>query len=79
MAQFMVENLGVVVPKHILDRMEKAPDPKAEGLSIAVRTIKAVKKIEGVRGVHIMPVGWDDIVPHLTQEAGLLPRPRGSE
>ncbi len=79
MAQFMVEKLGVVVPKHILDRMERAPDPKAEGLSIAVRTIKAVKKIEGIRGVHIMPVGWEDIVPRLAQEAGLLPRPGGLE
>jgi methylenetetrahydrofolate reductase (NADPH) len=75
MARFMVEKLGVVVPKHILDRMERAPDPGAEGLSIAVRTIKAVKKIEGVRGVHLMPVGWDEIVPRLAQEAGLLPRP----
>jgi methylenetetrahydrofolate reductase (NADPH) len=75
MTRFMIEKLGVVVPKHILDRMESAPDPKAEGLSIAVRTIKAVKKIEGVRGVHLMPVGWADIVPRLAQEGGLLPRP----
>jgi methylenetetrahydrofolate reductase (NADPH) len=79
MTRFMIEKLGVVVPKHILDRMESAPDPKAEGLSIAVRTIKAVKKIEGVRGVHLMPVGWADIVPRLAQEGGLLPRPGALE
>ena len=58
-----------------MDRMEKAPNPKAEGLSIAVRTVKSIKKIEGVRGVHIMPVGWEDIVPDLVKEAGLYPRP----
>src|SRR5437762_1111570 len=75
MARFMVEKLGAVVPKHILDRMEHAPNPKAEGVSIAVRTIKALKKIEGVRGVHIMPIGWEEVVPDLVQEAGLLPRP----
>src|SRR5256712_1397595 len=75
MARFMVEKLGAVVPKHILDRMERAPNPKAEGVSIAVRTIKALKKIEGVRGVHIMPIGWEEIVPELVSEAGLLPRP----
>jgi methylenetetrahydrofolate reductase (NADPH) len=79
MARFMVEKLGAIVPKHIFDRMERAPDPKAEGLSIAVRTIKAVKKIEGVRGVHVMPVGWEEIVPRLVQEAGLLPRPEAPE
>src|SRR5213594_2691703 len=69
------EKLGAVVPKHILDRMERAPNPKAEGVSIAVRTIKALRKIEGVRGVHIMPIGWEEIVPDLVREAGLLPRP----
>jgi len=79
MARFMAEKLGAVVPGHIFDRMERAPDPKAEGLSIAVRTIKAVKKIEGVRGVHIMPVGWDEVVPRLVPEAGLLPRPEISD
>jgi len=75
MARFMVEKLGAVVPKHILDRIEKAPNPKAEGVSIAVRTIKALKKIEGVRGVHLMPVGWEDVVPKLVKDAGLAPRP----
>ena len=75
MARFLEEKLGVVVPKHIMDRMEKAPNPKAEGVSIAVRTIKALKKIEGVRGVHLMPVGWEDVVPKVVKDAGLAPRP----
>jgi len=74
MARFMTEKLGAVVPRHILERMEKAPNPRAEGISIAVRTIKALKKIEGVRGVHIMPIGWEEIVPELVKEAGLSPR-----
>lgn len=75
-ARFMVETLGTVIPRHILDRMEKAPNPKAEGLSIAVRTVKAMKKIEGVCGVHIMPIGWEEVVPDLVKEAGLYPRPQ---
>src|SRR3990170_355113 len=75
MAKFMVEKIGVVIPKHIMDRMEKAPNPKAEGISIALRTIKAMRKIEGVRGVHIMPITWDEVVPELVKEAGLHPRP----
>lgn len=76
MAHYLAEKVpGIVIPKDILQRMEKAPDPKAEGLSIAMRTIKALKKIEGVRGVHIMAVGWDEIVPTIVKEARLLPRP----
>ncbi len=75
MARFMVEKIGAVIPKRLLDRLDKAPNPKTEGLSIAVRTVKALKKIDGVRGVHIMPIGWEDIVPDLVKEAGLFPRP----
>jgi len=40
-----------------------------------VRTIKALKKIEGVRGVHLMPIGWEEVVPDVVKQAGLLPRP----
>src|SRR2546427_12516815 len=74
MARFMVEKLGAVVPKHILDRMESAQNPKAECVSIAVRTIKALKKIQGVRGVHIMPIGSEEISHELRRDAGILPR-----
>jgi methylenetetrahydrofolate reductase (NADH) len=75
MARFLADKLGATVPTHVLDRMEKAPHAQAEGLSIAVRTIKALRKIEGVRGVHLMPVGWEDVVPELVKGAGLVPRP----
>jgi 5,10-methylenetetrahydrofolate reductase len=35
--------------------------------------IDRVKKLhgQGVHGVHIMAVGWEDIVPRLVTEAGL--------
>ncbi len=76
MAHFMAEKVpGVVIPKEILRRIEQAPDPKAEGLSLALRTIKALQRIEGVHGVHIMAVNWEDIVPTLVSQAGLVPRP----
>src|SRR5207244_8345150 len=78
MARFMVEKLGATVPKHIMDRMEKAPDPKAEGVSIAVRTVEALRKIDGIRGVHLMPVGRDGVVARVVKESGLLPRPEPS-
>src|SRR5436305_13821513 len=75
MARFLVETLGATVPKHIMDRMEKAPDTKAEGLSIAIRTTQALQKVDGVRGVHLMPVGWDGVVPKMVKDAGLAHRP----
>lgn len=80
MARFMAEKVpGAVLPKDLLHRMETAPDPRAEGLSIALRTIKALRGIEGVHGVHIMAVNWEEAVPVLIRTSGLerrsSPRP----
>jgi len=75
-ARFMNEKVpGVVVPADVLRRIEKASDAKAEGLAIAIGIVEALKKIEGVRGVHLMAVNWEDAVPAIVKGAGLLPRP----
>ncbi len=75
MAHFMAEKVpGVVVPREILHRMSSAPDPKAEGMSIALRTLKALQSIEGVHGVHLMAVNWEDAIPTLVRDAGLARR-----
>jgi hypothetical protein len=29
--------------------------------------------------VHVMPVGWDGVVPKVVKDAGLLPRPDAPE
>lgn len=76
MAHFMAEKVpGVVIPTEILQRMDRASKPQAEGLAIAVHTIQALRKVDGVRGVHVMPINWDGVVPELVQAAGLRPRP----
>src|SRR2546429_459172 len=50
-------------------------DAKAEGLAIAVEAVEALRKVEGVRGVHLMAVNWEESVPAIVRRAGLLPRP----
>ncbi len=69
---------GVVVPDSLIERMKKAKDPKEEGVRICVETIEQLKKIEGVRGVHIMAISWESIVPEIVKEANLYPRPERS-
>ena len=66
---------GMRVPDEYLRRMETAEDPKEEGTNICVELIKQLRNIEGVAGVHIMPVMWESITPTLVERAGLLPRP----
>jgi 5,10-methylenetetrahydrofolate reductase len=76
MARYMRDYVsGVSVPNEIVTRMEQAKNAKEEGAKIAVEIIEQIKEIPGVHGVHIMAVGWEEVVPEITQQAGLLPRP----
>ncbi len=67
---------GLVIPPFLVERMEKARDPKEEGIAMCVEIIEAVKKIEGVRGVHIMAIAWESVVPEIVVRSGLYPRPK---
>ncbi|MCL4455486.1 MAG: methylenetetrahydrofolate reductase, partial [Deinococcus sp.] len=67
---------GVSIPDALVERMEKAQDQQEEGIRICVETVKALRGVEGVRGVHVMAVAWESVVPRIVEEAGLLPRPR---
>jgi len=69
---------GMIVPDEIIERMEKAEDPKAEGVEICVEQIKHLQKVEGIAGIHIMAVAWEEIIPTIVEMAGLYPRPKVS-
>lgn len=78
MTQYMTQVPGVFIPPAILKRMEEADKAGAaqeEGAQIALELARKIKGYEaqGVHGLHIMPVGWEDIVPRIVKEAGLLP------
>lgn len=76
MARYMRDYVsGVSVPDEIVTRMEEAKSAKEEGAKIALEIIEQLKEIPGLHGIHIMAVGWEDIVPEIVKQAGLLPRP----
>jgi len=76
MARYMRDYVsGVSVPDELVTRMEEAADTKVEGVKIAIEIIEQMKEIPGIHGIHIMAVGWEDIVPQIVGETGLLPRP----
>ncbi len=80
MAQHMRDNVaGLTVPDHLIDRIEKAEDPKEEGQKIAIEQIQEIKEIPGIAGVHIMAIEAESTVPALVERAGLLPRPEPPE
>jgi 5,10-methylenetetrahydrofolate reductase len=76
MARYMRDYVsGVSVPDEVVSRMEKTTDAKEEGLKMCLEIIEQLKDIPEVHGIHIMAVGWEDIVPVIVEQAGLLPRP----
>ncbi len=76
MARYMRDYVpGVAVPDEIVTRMEKAENPKEEGVRIVLEIIEKLKDMPGVHGIHIMAVGWEDIVPEVVEKSGLMPRP----
>jgi len=74
--KYMKNNVaGMLIPDSLVDRMKGADDPKEEGVNFVVELINEVREIEGIRGVHIMAVEWEEMVPTIVERAGLLPRP----
>ncbi len=77
MARYMQKNVsGMIVPEELIQRVKGAEDKKKEGLKIAVETIQRLKEIEGVAGVHVMAIAWEEVVPEIVESAGLYPRPK---
>jgi len=66
---------GMLVPDVFVERMKNAASQESEGVKIALELIEAIRKIDGVSGIHIMAVGWESIVPEIVKKAGFLPRP----
>ena len=72
MARFMNENVaGIVVPDSIINEMAgtSKEDRKKKAVEISARIIRQVKPF--CQGVHIMPLGWDELVPDIILEAEL--------
>ena len=74
----MNEVPGVYVPEPFLKRMEAADaagNAQEEGVQIALELARKIKGYEkqGIHGLHIMPVMWEEIIPRIISEAGLLP------
>jgi len=75
MARYMKTSVpGIIVPDWVMTRMEQAKNVKEEGLKITLELVAQIRQIPGIRGIHIMAVGWEDIVQEVVAKAGLMPR-----
>ncbi len=75
-ARYMQKHVsGIIVPEDVIQRIKGAEDRKKEGIKFCVEQIKEIQEIEGVAGVHMMPVAWEEAIPDIVEQAELLPRP----
>jgi len=81
MANYMATKVaGMDIPEPVLKRIAGVPKDKAskEGITMCIETIAELREIEGVHGVHIMAIEWEEKVGEIVKAAGLLPRPEQS-
>jgi methylenetetrahydrofolate reductase (NADPH) len=78
-ARWMRNHLfGTIIPDALIERMESAKDPAAEGMTICVELIEALSTVDGVAGVHIMAPGNDAAIPAVINEVrGRTARAKG--
>lgn len=70
MANYMNKNVpGISVPEDLIKEMETSKDKVAASIEIASRLIKELKPM--CRGIHIMSIGWEKIVPSVLEASGL--------
>ena len=69
-ARWIKEKLfGAVIPEALIDRMERAKDPTAEGRRICIDMVRELAEMPQVAGVHIMAPGNDAAVPEVIKAA----------
>jgi methylenetetrahydrofolate reductase (NADPH) len=62
------------IPDDVIERLQSAGDEnsqKKQGLAICVETIKKLKGMEGLRGIHILSGGREALVPEILAASGL--------
>jgi methylenetetrahydrofolate reductase (NADPH) len=89
MARYMRDKVpGMIVADEYVDRMLAAVKGidkeekvarrdawRAEGIKICIEQIQQLMEVEGVAGVHVMAIEWEEAVQPIVEGAGLLPRP----
>ena len=62
MARFMLKNIpGIIIPEKLIERIDEKQDKKGIAAEVTRELVEECRSL--VPGVHIMPIGWYDLVP----------------
>jgi 5,10-methylenetetrahydrofolate reductase len=62
---------GTDVPDMVYEQIKNSSDPAKEGYQIALQTVRELKDLQGIHGIHITALFWEEIIPSLVKESGL--------
>ena len=76
-ARYINDHLpGVSVPQDLTEALEEAgPDAERLGTAQCVEIVTRLREISGIAGIHVIGMGREEVVRHVIEGAGLLPRP----
>ena len=66
---------GFALGDAVVQRIARATREAEEGVAIAAETIRSLRALPGVNGVHLYAIEWPEGVTRAVETAGLLPRP----
>jgi len=71
-ARWMKEKLyGAIVPDRIVERLEGASDPKAEGRKICIELLQQLAETPGVAGAHVMAPAFHSAIGPVIEASGV--------
>ncbi len=78
MAKFMKKMVaGMDIPDAVIKRIADEPKEKQaeKGIEMCIEQIQELKEMEGIAGIHVMAIEWEEKLNQIIGGAGLLPRP----
>lgn len=70
MARYMNTRVpGIHIPEPLVQRISDAKDRRAESIEIASNIARQVRGM--CRGLHVMAIGWEDVIPEVLEAAGV--------
>ena len=71
-ARWMKEKLfGAMIPDQVVERLERATDPKAEGRKICVELLQQLAETPGVAGAHVMAPAFHSAIGPVIEDSGV--------
>jgi methylenetetrahydrofolate reductase (NADPH) len=66
---------GIHIPDSVIERLERARDPAAEGTELCVELMQRMRAIPGVAGVHVMAYRREHLVSEIVLRSGIRTGP----